>query len=66
MASIGKKPTDPGFLFQGTDVAELLKLLIEKIGYEEHLRKSEEFDSRWANVQELVSLIDVSCHFRKD
>ena len=41
---------------QGTSVADLLRLIIEKTGYEEHLRKTQsDFDSRWENVQELVS-----------
>lgn len=31
-------------------------MIIEKTGYEEHLRKTQQdFDSRWENVQELVS-----------
>jgi hypothetical protein len=30
-------------------------MIIEKTGYEEHLRKTQsDFDSRWENVQELV------------
>jgi hypothetical protein len=42
---------------KGTSVADLLRLIIEKTGYEEHLRKTQsDFDSRWENVQELVSL----------
>lgn len=40
---------------QGTSVADLLRLVIEKTGYEDHLRKTQpDFDSRWENVQELV------------
>lgn len=40
---------------QGTAVSDLIKLLIEKIEYEEYLRKTQpDFDSRWENVQELV------------
>jgi DNA helicase-2/ATP-dependent DNA helicase PcrA len=40
---------------KGTSVADLLRLIIEKTGYEEHLRKTQsDFDSRWENVQELV------------
>jgi DNA helicase-2/ATP-dependent DNA helicase PcrA len=42
---------------QGTSVADLLRMMIEKTGYEEHLRKTQQdFDSRWENVQELASL----------
>jgi hypothetical protein len=38
-------------------VADLLRMIIEKTGYEEHLRKTQsDFDSRWENVQELVDL----------
>ncbi|EIW69008.1 hypothetical protein TREMEDRAFT_39321 [Tremella mesenterica DSM 1558] len=38
-----------------TPVAELLRVIIQKIGYEEFLRTSQQdFDSRWENVQELV------------
>ena len=41
---------------QGTSVADLLRMIIEKTGYEEHLRKTQsDFDSRWENVQELVN-----------
>ncbi|RXK35890.1 hypothetical protein M231_06854 [Tremella mesenterica] len=39
-----------------TPVAELLRVIIQKIGYEEFLRTSQQdFDSRWENVQELIS-----------
>lgn len=42
--------------FQGASVADLLRMAIEKTGYEEYLRVSQpDFDSRWENVQELVS-----------
>ena len=41
----------------GTKVADLLHLVIEKTGYEQYLRNSQpDADSRWENVQELVSL----------
>lgn len=42
--------------FKGSSVADLLRLIIEKTGYEEYLRTSQQdFDQRWENVQELVS-----------
>ncbi|ODN83942.1 DNA helicase II/ATP-dependent DNA helicase PcrA [Cryptococcus wingfieldii CBS 7118] len=41
---------------KGTTVSGLLKMAIEKTGYENHLRTSQQdFDSRWENVKELVS-----------
>ncbi len=36
-------------------VADLLRHLLELVKYEDHLRKGEDFDSRWENVQELIS-----------
>jgi len=44
---------------QGTAVADLLRLAIEKTNYEQYLRASygPDFDSRWENVQELVGNI---------
>lgn len=43
---------------QGTSVSDLLRMAIEKTGYEEYLRASQQdFDSRWENVQELVGSI---------
>lgn len=36
-------------------VAELLSLLLREIRYEEHLRRDEDFESRWENVQELIN-----------
>ncbi|KAK8861601.1 hypothetical protein IAR55_002424 [Kwoniella newhampshirensis] len=41
---------------RGTPVGDLIKLVIDKTGYEEYLRTSQQdFDSRWENVQELIS-----------
>ncbi|WWC60335.1 uncharacterized protein I303_102906 [Kwoniella dejecticola CBS 10117] len=41
---------------KGSSVADLIRLVIEKTGYEEYLRASQQdFDSRWENVQELIS-----------
>ncbi|WWC68615.1 uncharacterized protein I206_102545 [Kwoniella pini CBS 10737] len=41
---------------KGSSVADLIRLVIEKTGYEEYLRTSQpDFDSRWENVQELIS-----------
>ncbi|WWC87908.1 uncharacterized protein L201_002808 [Kwoniella dendrophila CBS 6074] len=41
---------------KGSSVADLIRLIIEKTGYEEYLRTSQpDFDSRWENVQELIS-----------
>lgn len=41
---------------RGTSVADLLKLVLEKTGYEDYLRTSQQdFDSRLENVKELVS-----------
>ena len=39
----------------GTSVADLLHLVLKLTRYEEHLRPDPDFDSRWENVQELVS-----------
>jgi superfamily I DNA/RNA helicase len=40
---------------QNTSVDDLIRMIIEKTGYEEYLRTSQQdFDSRWENVQELV------------
>ena len=42
---------------QGMPVAELIRLVIDRTGYEEYLRTSkQDWESRWENVQELVSL----------
>jgi len=36
--------------------AQLINKLIELIGYEEHLKKSQpDWDTRWENVQELIN-----------
>ncbi|WWD16482.1 hypothetical protein CI109_100908 [Kwoniella shandongensis] len=41
---------------KGTPVGDLIRLIIDKTGYEEYLRASQQdFDSRWENVQELIS-----------
>ncbi|OCF43356.1 DNA helicase II/ATP-dependent DNA helicase PcrA [Kwoniella heveanensis CBS 569] len=41
---------------KGSSVADLIRLIVEKTGYEEYLRTSQpDFDSRWENVQELIS-----------
>ncbi|WVW80167.1 hypothetical protein I302_102144 [Kwoniella bestiolae CBS 10118] len=41
---------------KGSSVGDLIRLVIEKTGYEEYLRASQQdFDSRWENVQELIS-----------
>ncbi|WVQ93444.1 hypothetical protein IAU59_000518 [Kwoniella sp. CBS 9459] len=41
---------------KGLSVADLIRLIVEKTGYEEYLRTSQpDFDSRWENVQELIS-----------
>ncbi|KIR55344.1 DNA helicase II/ATP-dependent DNA helicase PcrA [Cryptococcus gattii Ru294] len=41
---------------RGTSVADLIKMIIEKVNYEEYLRTSQpDWDSRWENVKELVS-----------
>lgn len=41
---------------QGTGVADLMRMAIEKTGYEHYLRTSygPDYDSKWENVQELV------------
>lgn len=42
-------------MLQSMDVAGLLRLVLEKTGYEDYLRSTQQdFDSRWENVQELV------------
>lgn len=41
---------------KGTSVADLIRLTIEKTNYEEYLRPQPDFDQRWENVQELVSI----------
>lgn len=54
---------------QGTPVAELLPMLIQEIHYEEHLRHSDDFATRWENVQELInfaSSADAAHHGRTD
>nr|KIR86884.1 DNA helicase II/ATP-dependent DNA helicase PcrA [Cryptococcus tetragattii IND107] len=41
---------------RGASVADLIKMIIEKVNYEEYLRTSQpDWDSRWENVKELVS-----------
>ncbi|WFD36734.1 DNA helicase [Malassezia cuniculi] len=35
--------------------ADLLRLLIKQVKFEEHLRRGDEFESRWDNVQELIN-----------
>ncbi|WVF65803.1 hypothetical protein IAT40_000540 [Kwoniella sp. CBS 6097] len=41
---------------KGSSVADLIRLIVEKTGYEEYLRTSQpDFDSRGENVQELIS-----------
>lgn len=39
----------------GTPVAQLLQLLIEKIDYESYLQAQLDYEARWGNVQELIS-----------
>lgn len=41
---------------RGECVADLIRLILEKTNYEEYLRPQQDFDQRWENVQELVSL----------
>ena len=40
-----------------TTLADLLKTLLDKIGYEDHVQRvyPEDFDGRWANVEEVIS-----------
>ncbi|KAK4688393.1 ATP-dependent DNA helicase UvrD/PcrA, partial [Tremellales sp. Uapishka_1] len=41
---------------KNTEVADLIKLILDKTSYEDHLRKTQpDFDQRWENVQELIS-----------
>lgn len=41
--------------WQNTSVGDLIRMTLEKTGYEDYLRSSQQdFDSRWENVQELV------------
>lgn len=41
---------------QGTSPAELIKELIELIGYEAYLTKTQpDWETRWENVQELIT-----------
>lgn len=41
---------------KGASVADLLRMAIDKTGYEEYLRTSQEdWEGRWENVQELAS-----------
>lgn len=41
---------------QNASVADLIKMIIEKVNYEDYLRTSQpDWDSRWENVKELVS-----------
>ncbi|WVQ74660.1 hypothetical protein IAR50_004262 [Cryptococcus sp. DSM 104548] len=41
---------------KGTTVGGLIKMAIERTGYEDYLRTSQQdFDSRWENVKELIS-----------
>ncbi|KAL0252323.1 hypothetical protein I308_101712 [Cryptococcus tetragattii IND107] len=41
---------------RGASVADLIKMIIEKVNYEEYLRTSQpDWDSRWENVKELIS-----------
>ncbi|WVN90725.1 uncharacterized protein L203_105967 [Cryptococcus depauperatus CBS 7841] len=41
---------------KGTPVSDLIKFIIEKTGYEGYLRISQQdFDSRWENIQELIT-----------
>ncbi|AUB27794.1 DNA helicase II/ATP-dependent DNA helicase PcrA [Cryptococcus neoformans] len=40
----------------GASVADLIKMIIEKVNYEDYLRTSQpDWDSRWENVKELIS-----------
>lgn len=39
----------------GASVSDLLQLLLTKSGYETYLRANDDFESRWENVQELIS-----------
>lgn len=34
---------------------DLVRRLIDLIGYEEHLRKASDWESRWENIQELIN-----------
>lgn len=41
---------------RGESAADLIRRLIDLIGYEEHLKKSQpDWETRWENVQELIS-----------
>ncbi|WFD32516.1 DNA helicase [Malassezia sp. CBS 17886] len=40
---------------QGMRVDDLLHLLLTELDYETYLRKEEDFETRWENVQELIS-----------
>lgn len=50
MRSLRSSATD------GMEPAQLIAKLLERIGYQEHLKKSQpDWDTRWENVQELIS-----------
>ena len=41
---------------QGTRTSDLLRVLIDKLGWEDHLRKTgADWESRWDNCQELIT-----------
>lgn len=46
---------------QGRPVEDLIRLVIEEVRYEEHLRNHDpqSFEQRWENVQELVSSVSI-------
>jgi DNA helicase II / ATP-dependent DNA helicase PcrA len=48
--------------------AQLIRTLIEKVDYEEHLKKTQQdWESRWENVQELITFAsDVDVEERPD
>ncbi|GAC76648.1 3'-5' DNA helicase [Moesziomyces antarcticus T-34] len=39
----------------GEPVSKLIELLIDKINYENYLKAQQDYESRWGNVQELIS-----------
>ncbi len=43
----------------GQPVSKLIELLIEKINYENYLKAQQDYESRWGNVQELISFSTV-------
>jgi DNA helicase-2/ATP-dependent DNA helicase PcrA len=44
------------YTLQGTSPADLIRRLLDLIGYENHLKTTQpDWESRWENVQELIT-----------